>query len=521
MVTAEGLAQSSGQDATIKELQNQLEEMRSQMATMQNRIATLEAARGSPETSSNTESIALLSQTVPQPAIRSDGRKSADEPAALSFKGLTLTPGGFLDSTALVRTRNENADMATSYSTVPLNGSSNANLSELRGTARTSQLSLLIQTASGNTKLRGYIETDFLGASPTSNYVQSSSWTPRLRQAWTQIEWPSGWTVTAGQMWSLLTTNRHGIANLEELRPRDEDASHVVGSTWTRERAVRITRNFNNRVWFGFALENPESTYSAAFVPPNVMGLNTSPNAATGVNLLPFLANYSTGHSTTLAPDLLAKIAVETGWGHFEVKALSRFFRDRIAATATSSGRTNTTQGYGVGFAALMRFANKRLELPLEGLVGYGIGRYGAAGFPDVTLEPTTGEMRPLRQARIMGGLIYHHGSRLDAYVYGGDEYTGRYAFLSPTGTAAGYGSPLVSYASCTNEVALNACHGDNRNIHEATIGYWYRLYRGEFGSINYGNQVLYVRRDLWSGIGTTPKGSDIVVYSTLRFYLR
>ena len=295
MVTAEGFAQSSGQDATIKELQHQLEEMRSQMATMQNRIATLEAARGNPDASSSTESIALQSQPAPQPAIRSqpEGRKSADESAALHFKGLALTPGGFLDSTALVRTRNENADMATSYSTVPLNGSSNANLSELRGTARTSQLSLLIQTASGNTKLRGYIETDFLGASPTSNYVQSSAWTPRLRQAWTQIEWPSGWTVTAGQMWSLLTTNRHGIANLEELRPRDEDAGHVVGSTWTRERAVRITRNFNDRVWVGFALENPESTYSAAFVPPNVMGLNTSPNAATGVNLLPFLANYN------------------------------------------------------------------------------------------------------------------------------------------------------------------------------------------------------------------------------------
>ena len=505
MATAEGLAQSTEQDATIKALQNQLEEMRSQLATMQNRIATLEAASGSPDTSR------------PQP----DGTKSAGEPSGLRVKRLTLTPAGFLDSTALVRTRNENADMATSYSAIPLNGSSNANLSELRGTARTSQLSLLIQTASGNTKLRGYLEADFLGAAPTSNYVQSSAWTPRLRQAWTQIEWPSGWTVTAGQMWSLLTTHRQGMANLEELRPRDQDASHVVGSTWTRERAVRVTRNFNNRVWVGFAVENPETTYSAAFVPPNVMGLNTSPNAATGVNLLPFLANYSTGQSTTLAPDLLAKIAYEPGWGHFEIKGLGRVFRDRIAATATTSGRTNVSEGFGVGFAALMPFANKRLELTLEGLAGHGIGRYGAAGFADVTLEPTTGEMRPLRQARMMGGLVYHHGSRLDLYGYGGDEYSGRQAFLSPAGAAAGYGSPLVSYLGCTNEVALNGCHGDNRNIHEATIGYWYRLYRGDFGFINYGNQVLYVHRDLWSGIGRTPEGSDIAVYSTLRFYLR
>jgi hypothetical protein len=502
IVTAEGLAQPSEPDATIRELRNQLEEMRSQMVTMLNRIATLEAAKG-------------ITEVRSQP----DETKAAAEPTAFRFKGLTLTPGGFLNSTALVRARNENADLATSYSAIPLDGSSNANLSELRGTARTSQLSLLIQGSAGNTRLRGYLETDFLGAAPTANYVQSSSWTPRLRQAWTQIERPSGLTITAGQMWSLLTTNRQGMANLQELRPGGEEANFVVGFTWTRERAVRVTQNFNNRVWVGFALENPESTYSAAFVPPNVMGLNTSPNAATGVNLLPFLANYSNGQSTTLAPDLVAKIAYEPGWGHFEIKALGRLFRDRIAATETTGARTNTTGGFGAGFAALMPFAGKRLEVSLEGLAGRGIGRYGTAGFPDVTLDPTTGEMRPLRQARLMGGLVYHQGNRLDVFAYGGGEYTGRHAFLSPAGTAAGYGSPLVSYASCTNEVALNACHGDNRNIYEGMIGYWYRLYRGEFGWIAYGNQITYVHRNLWSGIGNTPKGSNVVIYSTLRFY--
>src|SRR5262245_34646956 len=522
IATAQGLAQSSDPDLTISELQKQLVEMRSQISALQNRIATLEAVTGNPETGSSVDSVLLHGQTRPPQAVRTqpDETKSAGEQTAFSFKGLTLTPGGFLQSTALVRTRNENADVATSYSAIPLNGSSNANLSELRGTARTSQFSLLIQGSAGKTQLRGYVEADFLGAAPTANYVQASSWTPRLRQVWTQIERPSRLTITAGQMWSLLTTNRHGMANREELRPGGEDGNYVVGFTWTRERAVRVTQNFNDRVWIGFALENPESTYSAAFVPPNVMGLNTSPNAATGVNLLPFLANYSNGQSTTLAPDLVAKIAYEPGWGHFEIKGLGRFFRDRIAATSTTSGRTNVTAGYGVGFGALMPFANKRLELSLEGLAGHGIGRYGAGGSPDVTLDPTTGEMRPLRQARIMGGLVYHHGSRLDLFVYGGDDYTGRLAFLSPTGNAAGYGSPLVSYDSCTNEVALNACHGDNRNIFDGTIGYWFNLYRGEFGRIEYGNQVVYVHRDLWSGIGGTPKGSDVVVYSTLRFYL-
>lgn len=133
MGTADGLAQSSEQDPTIRELRNQLEGMRVQLATMQNRLATLEA-KAIPDTSSSTEPTPPL----PPETIRSqpDETKTAGEPTALHFKGLTLSPGGFLDSTALVRTRNENADMATSYSAVPLNGSSNANLSELRGTAR-------------------------------------------------------------------------------------------------------------------------------------------------------------------------------------------------------------------------------------------------------------------------------------------------------------------------------------------------------------------------------------------------
>jgi hypothetical protein len=141
----------------------------------------------------------------------------------------------------LVRTRNENADIANNYSAIPLNGSPNAKLSEFRGTARNSEFSLLFQGAAGSSKLKAYVETDFLGAAPTANYVESNSWTPRLRQLWIQIDRPSGWTLTAGQMWSLLTTNQQGIATLGELKPDEEDGQYVVGFTW--DAAESISRN--------------------------------------------------------------------------------------------------------------------------------------------------------------------------------------------------------------------------------------------------------------------------------------
>jgi hypothetical protein len=119
-----------------------------------------------------------------------------------------------------------------------------------------------------------------------------------------------------------------------------------------------------------------------------------------------------------------------------------------------------------------------------------------------------------------LGGLTHHPSSQLELYAYGGDEYTGRYAFASPEGNAAGYGSPLTDYTRCTNEVALNTCNGANRNIYEGTFGYWYRLYRGEYGRIEFGNQIVYMHRKLWSGIGKTPQGGEKVVYSSIRFYL-
>src|SRR5215469_8017948 len=207
IVTAEAFAQSSQQEPSISELQKQMEEMRSQMAKMQNRIAELEASRGTAATTTHTDPVVLESQAPPAQALQFQPAeaKNSQEPTSFQFKGLTLTPGGFLEGTMLVRVRNENADIANTYSAIPLNGSSNAKLTEFRGTARNSEFSLLLQGTAGSTKLKGYVETDFLGAAPTANYVESNSWTPRLRQLWVQLDRPSGWTITAGQTWSLLT----------------------------------------------------------------------------------------------------------------------------------------------------------------------------------------------------------------------------------------------------------------------------------------------------------------------------
>ena len=503
-----------------------LQEQQKQLQVSIQRASDEASAAREPATLTNAHFMNVNSsfKSVNDSLLAQDDReRSRENPTAIYYKGLTLTPGGFLEATGLVRTRNENADISNIYNGAPLNGSPNSKLTEFRGSARDSRLSLMLQGNAGSTKLTGYYEMDFLGAAPTANYEETSSFTPRIRQAWLQAELDSGWTIAGGQMWSLLTLDRHGIAPKAEWTPDVADANYVVGFNWTRGRNFRITKNFHNKIWAAFELDDPENTVSAAFAPPNVMGLNTSPNTQSGSLLLPFLENYSFGNSTTVAPDLLGKVAFEPGWGHFEIKALGRFFRDRIAATATTSGFNNVTTGYGVGFGAILPVL-KKVDFIAEGLIGQGIGRYASGQLPDVTLNPTNAAMKPLREAHLLGGIEYRANDRLKLYAYGGNEYAGRYAFTAVNSSGAvvpaGYGSRLVSYAACTNEVALNSCSGANRDIYEATAGYWYRLYQGQFGWIQYGNQVVYIHRSLWDGIGRTPQGEDIVAYSTVRFYL-
>lgn len=119
---------------------------------------------------------------------------------------------------------------------------------------------------------------------------------------------------------------------------------------------MRVVKNFSNKTWAGFEVANSETTLSTSYTPADLMGFNTSSNAAApNGSTLNYLAGSTNGFSTNLAPDFIGKVAFEPGWGYFEIKGLARIFRDRIATTATAAGVTNVTAGGGVGWAAVCR----------------------------------------------------------------------------------------------------------------------------------------------------------------------
>src|SRR2546426_7172260 len=98
---------------------------------------------------------------------------------------------------------------------------------------------------------------DFEGAAPTATEVQTNSFQPRIRQLWAQVEMKNGISFLGGQAWTLLTTNRKGISPTTLFVPLTVTASFNVGYTYARQVAFRVTKGFNDKAWFAFAVENP------------------------------------------------------------------------------------------------------------------------------------------------------------------------------------------------------------------------------------------------------------------------
>lgn len=441
---------------------------------------------------------------------------NSDQPRAIHLGGTTLTPGGFLDATGIYRTHNENADAISTFGTIPFAGTANSGLSEFRGTGRETRFSLLAEGKMSSWKASGYAEFDFEGAAPTANEIESNSFQPRSRQLWGQVEFNNGFSVSGGQMWSLLATNRKGLALRQEFVPNTIDLQYVVGYNWARQWSIRATKNFNDRVWAAVSVENPETTLSVTNPPADVFGFNNSTNATSpGSGFTLFNTPGANGISTDLAPDLIGKLVFEPGWGHYEIKALGRFFRDRV------NGRNNYTAGGGGGVAAVLP-VTKKLDLIAEGLAGTGIGRYASGLGADVTLR-TDGTIVPIRTLQSMIGLEAHPGSRWDLYLYGGNEYYSRTAYVNTAGLPVGYGSPLNNNSGCQLEVpaATQPCQAQNRTLWQVEPGYWYRFYKGPAGTVALGMSYSYIERSTWAGSGgLQPRGNENMVMTSFRYYL-
>jgi len=570
------------------ELENQLQDLRELMETrtaeMQQQIDTLQAqlraAKGGAEAAVEPTDPADSSESantafgLPGLGSNASGGSGPDQegPNTISFKGVSLTPGGFMAAETVWRQHALSADVNTPFNSIPFQGSPGAHVTEFNASGRQSRISMLVQGKLSTVEIGGYYEADFLSAGTTSNYNQSNSFTFRQRQFWGQAAFDNGWTITGGQMWSLATEYKQGLDNRSEHIPLTIDAQYQVGFSWARQFGFRVVKDFGNKVWLGASIENAETLAAFHGQSANASG---SPDFLLGQfgasgGLLNPVANFA--YSTT--PDFIFKAAFQpTRWSHFELFGIVRDFRDRVypcfeaSSTVSCAGYTAPTGvgafntralGGGFGGNALVTVLRKA-DLGVHFLGGDGVGRYGTSNLPDVTIRETLntpnasreGTLALIHSYQALGSIELHPTQKLDVYLYAGGEYAGRAQYTNnpsanpilPAFPNEGYGAigfanygcrieqvplPAPSTSSIPTTTnpgtgyvptgvgggtgylpgALSGCVGDTRYVIEGTFGFWYRFYKGSHGTIQWGPQYSYVERNTWRGCNENPVSS-------------
>ncbi len=543
-------AQAAAVDAASKAsaAQTQASQQQQAVVALQGDVADLRSVNSTASNSAVLKNAVLSLQDSPETSNQQPEQvfnKQMESPITIRFRGINITPGGYAAAEFVRRSRALGADIATPFNSLTMPGASQSQLSEFFGSGRQSKITTFVEGRVKNVDLSSYVSADFLSAGVTSTSTSTNSYTLRLRQAWAQAKFDNGWSFLGGQTWSLVTEDAKGIApdddmgKTNDVRPKTIDPSYNVGFNFARQYGIRLTKSFGGKVAVAFALENPQAT------------LTTHGNAS---NYLLGESGASNSYNTTAtysfnpAPDIIAKIAFDPGFGHYEIFGLVDRFTDRVfpcvefasgSALCTAKGATSATGAYnaskeGGGFGASARWTiAKQVTFGLKGFGGSGVGRYAPGGLSDASIN-ADGTIHLIKNFEGLGTLEWK-SKKFDIYGYGGIEYAARsYNFdrlaNKDAGANVGYGAPTFLNTGCYTESApgsggfspggLANCTGDTRALIEGTVGFWYRFYSGPRGRFQYGTQYSYVTRNTWSGAGGSPNGLDGMVFTSFRYYL-
>ena len=559
--------QMQAQQEQINELKQQLADRDAKLSTATQDAQTANASATAATTQaqnaltaiqSNHEEMQTLSSSVSDLKVAntglaqtiSDTKKdittAIESPTTIHYKGITIQPVAFFAFESVYRSRSTSSDVNTPFNSTPFNGAGQAHVSELNFSGRQSRVGALFTGDTGPFKLAGYVEADFLSAGATSNENQSNSYTLRQRQIWGQAATNKGFTLTGGQMWSLVTETKTSTDNRTENLPMTVDAQYHVGFSWARQPAIRFQQRLG-KFTAAASLEQAEYIYSATNAPTNFF----IGNLGTGGGLFNLTANYS----NNVAPDVIVKATYDAKYGHFEVGGVARWFRDRYYPNApttlgNASGATNDTKTGGGLFANVRVPVTKYLDAGVHIMTGPGVGRYGTSTLPDVTVHPD-GTLATIKSQQGLISLEAHPMKKLDVFGYAGAEYAQRTTYLATSGsqigklvgyapvtsTNAGCGVETVPAGSGTNPPGSAGnglaggppynpgspanCLGATRFVTQGTLGFTYRVYNNpKYGRLQYQLQYSYLNRTAWTGVGGAPVATNNMVFTGMRYYI-
>ncbi len=490
-----------------------------------------------------------------------------ESPTTIHYKGVTITPVAFFAGEGVYRERALNSDINTPFNTTPYPGSNEGHISELNFTGRQSRLGGLFEGRAATYKLSGYFESDFLSAGVTSNNNQSNSYTFRVRQIWGKVETNSGFAMTGGQTWSLVTEDGKSTDARTEKLPNTVDSQYLVGFSWERQPGFRFQQKFGGAsqttgMTAAIALEQAQIQLgTTANAPSNFIfgGIGQGGGLYNGGGSYTVSSGASGALSTyanNVAPDVIVKVAFDTKISHVELGGLARFFRDEynpliVTTTGTTTTVTNSTTvarntklGGGV-FGSARVSVGKFMDVAAQGMAGDGTARYGSSQLGDVTVHPD-GTLEPIRNYHGLFSVETHPAPKLDIYAYYGAEYNQRTYYVGPTGLLTGYGTPNTNETGCyaltlgttglTNNGVSGApgsvanCSPATRDIQEGMFGFTYRAISSpKYGRLQYQATYSYLTKAAWTGVlsGTYPTGflgsgraTNGMVHVSMRYYI-
>ncbi len=521
-----------------QQMQQQINSLQQQLQQLQDQMAAGKAAPGG------------LYDQAPPPVV---GKSRP------FLGGVTVSfAGSWIEGATVWRERNEISSGASdpAFSSLPFQNTPLYHENEWRASAQQSRIAITMGGDIDPTQhIKAYYESDFLGAGVTANSRESNSYNLRIRQAFLEYDNDNyHFHVVGGQTWSLLTQNRVGMLPKTENTPLTIDAQYVVGFNWARQEQLRFVEDFNKIAWFGLSIESPQAAISGA-APPGPAGGFSGTAATAGIPLNAAnncnnsgLLDSATYCSNDVAPDIIEKVALDPGWGHYEAFGLERWFADEISpavasAVVPATWSQHVTFGWAVGGSALVPAIPKYLDLQGSVMYGDGAGRYGSSQLPDVTYT-STGALTPLQYTGVLLGAVAHPWTGLDVYGYAGQEQVQNSYF----GSKYGYGNPTAANNGCLTEnpayannpggigagafnsaIATTTCTGNVKRTQEITVGFWQNIYKGPVGRFVFGMEYEYVRLEAFpgapgpvAGISTPNQGlnpNNNIFFTSIRYY--
>jgi hypothetical protein len=557
--------QLAGKDAAVSSAAStagaaQAQAQQAAAAAAAAQAAADEAAAQAKSVSSSVSDVktATTGLTETMVGMQSKVQEEINSPTTIHYKGITIQPVAFAAFEGVWRQHSVNSDVNTPLNAIPFPSANEGHTSELNFTGRQSRLGGLFTGDAGNYKLSAYFEMDFLGSGTTSNNNQSNSYVLRQRQIWGQAALKGGFTVTGGQMWSLVTEDRKGTDAKTEIQPQTIDAQYLVGYSWTRQPGIRVQQRFGD-------FKTGALTVAVSAEQAQITGFTASNITATdfyfgGIGQNGGLYNAAgnigngntagTGGLTTYAnnvvPDVIVKAAVDYPIFHFEFGGIARFMRDEYFPVTYNGSAANTyatnlvshTSDAGGVFGAARVYLGKFAEVGVQAMAGTGVGRYGSSQLADATLRPDE-TLEPIKNYHGLLSIETHLTPKLDAFVYYGGEYAQRTVYALPNGTLTGYAPQTLSNAGCYNlptpggngsgsagSISASGCAEPTRYIQEAMGGLTYRAINSpKYGKLQYSLTYSYIQRNLWAGIGsattpTGPRATEPMVHIQMRYYI-